>query len=158
MSALRLDTYALGKRFGALQALDDVSIAVRPGSVHALLGENGAGKSTLMAVASGALAPDTGSVTIQGRPLGTADPRTAQALGLAIVRQTPALLPQLTVVENMELTRGRRWIGSTSARTSTIMTMPKAEASPTSLCVKPMRKMSRPGTSVARPGPPWVEM
>ena len=48
MNALRLDTYALGKRFGALKALDDVSIAVRPGSVHALLGENGAGKSTLV--------------------------------------------------------------------------------------------------------------
>lgn len=102
------------KSFPGVRALTDVSIEVRRGEVHALVGENGAGKSTLMAVASGALAPDTGSVTIQGRTLSAADPRMAQALGLAIVRQTPALLPQLSVMENMELTRGRRWIGSLS--------------------------------------------
>lgn len=100
------------KSFPGVRALTGVSIEVRRGEVHALVGENGAGKSTLMAVASGALAPDTGSVTIQGQPLSAADPRLAQSLGLAIVRQTPALLPQLTVLENMELTRGRQWIGN----------------------------------------------
>lgn len=102
----------VNKSFPGVRALSDVDLEVAVGEVHALVGENGAGKSTLMAVASGALTPDTGSVTIQGTQLSQTDPMQAQALGLAIVRQVPALLPQLTVLENMELTRGTRWIGS----------------------------------------------
>ena len=110
-----LSLQSVSKSFPGVRALADVTLEVRRGEVHALVGENGAGKSTLMAVASGAIAPDTGSVSIQGNPLEIADPMRAQEFGLAIVRQTPALLPQMTVLENMELTRGTRWISSTKS-------------------------------------------
>lgn len=107
-----LSLEGVSKSFPGVRALSDVTLEVRRGEVHALVGENGAGKSTLMAVASGALAPDTGSVVICGNTLTTPDPMLAQSFGLSIVRQTPALLPQLTVLENMELSRGTRWITS----------------------------------------------
>lgn len=109
---LLLSLTGVSKSFPGVRALSDVTLEVKRGEVHALVGENGAGKSTLMAVASGALAPDTGSVVIQGNLLESADPMLAQSYGLAIVRQTPALLPQLTVMENMELSRGTKWIAS----------------------------------------------
>jgi len=102
------------KSFPGVRALTDVSLQVEAGEVHALVGENGAGKSTLMSIASGSLAPDSGSVHIQGTVLRTSSPRMAHELGLGIVRQIPALLPQLTVMENMELMRGTRWIASMS--------------------------------------------
>jgi ribose transport system ATP-binding protein len=76
---------------------------VRAGEVHALLGENGAGKSTLMAVAAGSLAPDTGTVEIGGEPLTTTSPSAAQALGLAVVYQHPAIADDISVLENMLL-------------------------------------------------------
>jgi len=107
-----LSLECVNKSFPGVRALTDVSLQVDPGEVHALVGENGAGKSTLMSIASGSLAPDSGSVHIQGKALRTTSPRMAQELGLAIVRQIPALLPQLTVTENMELMRGTKWIAS----------------------------------------------
>ncbi|MBB5157188.1 ATP-binding cassette domain-containing protein [Saccharopolyspora phatthalungensis] len=89
------------KRFSGVVALHSASLEVLAGEVHAVVGENGAGKSTMMAIASGALAPDAGTVQICGTPLPRADPRAAQALGLAVVHQHPALLPDLTVEENL---------------------------------------------------------
>ena len=91
------------KSFGAVRALKGVSLEVRAGEVHALLGENGAGKSTLMAVAAGSLQPDEGAVEIGGERLDAASPSAAQALGLGVVYQHPALADDLTVVENMVL-------------------------------------------------------
>jgi ribose transport system ATP-binding protein len=91
------------KTFGAVQALKGVSLEVRAGEVHALLGENGAGKSTLMAVAAGSLQPDEGVVEIGGERLDAASPSAAQALGLGVVYQHPALADDLSVVENMVL-------------------------------------------------------
>ncbi|OZE79478.1 ABC transporter [Rhodococcus sp. 15-649-1-2] len=92
----------VSKSFPGVKALDAVSIVVFPGEVHGLIGENGAGKSTLMAVASGALEPDEGTVMINGEIIG-ADPQGARRAGLAIVRQEPALMPDLTVAENLYL-------------------------------------------------------
>src|SRR3979490_3407914 len=89
------------KAFGGVRALKGVTLEVRAGEVHALLGENGAGKSTLMAVAAGSLQPDEGTVEIAGETLKTASPGAAQALGLGVVYQHPALAEDLTVVENM---------------------------------------------------------
>ncbi|MFM7705478.1 MAG: ATP-binding cassette domain-containing protein, partial [Rubrivivax sp.] len=106
MTALRLDTYALGKRFGALQALDEVSIAVQPGTVHALLGENGAGKSTLVKCVVGYQRPDAGTVLIDGREVDIASPAAAHALGIGMVYQHFAVVPGRTVAENRLIARG----------------------------------------------------
>src|ERR1700749_3817617 len=104
--ALRLTD--VRKSFGAVRALKGVTLEVRAGEVHALLGENGAGKSTLMAVAAGSLQPDEGTVEIAGGTLKTASPGAAQALGLGVVYQPPALAEDLTVVENMLLSMPRK--------------------------------------------------
>ena len=107
------------KSFPGVKALAEVSLEVKAGEVHALVGENGAGKSTLMAVASGALAQDEGTVEIAGQPLTEASPDLARELGLAIVRQDPALLPDLTVAENMAIGSGqtsRRGLSVAAAR------------------------------------------
>ena len=89
------------KTFPGVVALKDVTFEVLAGEVHALVGENGAGKSTLMAVAAGSTVPDSGTVEIGGRPLETASPSEAQALGLGIVYQYLSILEDLTVTENL---------------------------------------------------------
>src|SRR4051812_18298309 len=91
------------KRFPGVDALKDVSLDAYAGRVHALLGENGAGKSTLMGVASGALRPDAGTIEIAGTRGEHVSPAQAASLGLAIVPQEPALLPDLTVAETLAL-------------------------------------------------------
>jgi ribose transport system ATP-binding protein len=91
------------KHYGAIAALTDVSFDVLPGEVHALLGENGAGKSTLMNVASGTTTPDAGTIVFDGRRFDSLTPALAQELGIAIVHQHPALLPDMTVAENIRL-------------------------------------------------------
>jgi ribose transport system ATP-binding protein len=93
----------ISKHFGAIAALTDVSFEVLPGEVHALLGENGAGKSTLMAVASGAISPDNGTIVFEGSIVENLTPAVAQDLGIAIVHQHPALLPDMTVAENIRV-------------------------------------------------------
>ena len=104
-SALRL--VGIEKSFPGVRALKSVDLEVLAGEVHALVGENGAGKSTLMAVASGAMSPDSGRVEIVGSLLATASPDEARSLGLGIVRQDPALLPDLTVAENLAIGTGQ---------------------------------------------------
>jgi ribose transport system ATP-binding protein len=99
------------KTFPGVRALTDVNLTVRAGEVHALVGENGAGKSTLMAVASGALTPNAGTIEIGGVALVIANPEQARELGLGIVRQDPALLPDLTVAENMAIGAGYKRAG-----------------------------------------------
>jgi len=98
-SVLRLS--GIGKKFSGVAALTDVSLTVHPGEVHALLGENGAGKSTLMNIATGSLAPDTGSISVAGQDFAALTPAHANELGIAIVHQHPAVLPDLTVLENL---------------------------------------------------------
>jgi ribose transport system ATP-binding protein len=98
-----LSLRGITKHYGAIAALTDVSFDVFAGEVHALLGENGAGKSTLMNVASGATTPDDGAIVFEGEPVGHLTPALAQALGIAIVHQHPALLPDMTVAENLRV-------------------------------------------------------
>src|SRR5436309_8271243 len=101
-----LSMLGITKHFGAIAALRDVSFDVQPGEVHALLGENGAGKSTLMNVASGTLAPDTGTILFADSAIDNLTPAVAQELGVAMVHQHPALLPDMTVAENIRVAVG----------------------------------------------------
>ncbi len=93
----------LSKSFAGVQALRGVSFELRPGEVHALVGENGAGKSTLIKIITGAHQPDEGTLEINGELLRENDPVRSRALGIAAIYQHPALFPDLTVAENIAL-------------------------------------------------------
>ena len=96
------------KRFGRLTALDDASLVVRAGTVHALLGENGAGKTTLMRIAFGLLAPDKGELAVGGAPVRLGSPADAIARGIGMVHQHFTNVGPMTVAENIALGgRGR---------------------------------------------------
>ena len=101
--ALALETYQLTKRFGAFTAMDQVSMKVEPGTVHALLGENGAGKSTLVKCVAGFQQAEEGSILIDGREQSIANPIVARALGIGMVYQHFTLAPGMTVAENLVL-------------------------------------------------------
>ena len=94
------------KRFGGVQALRGVDFDLRRGEIHALLGENGAGKSTLMNILSGVVEPDSGEMRIDGAPARFADPRAAQAAGVATIFQELDLVPSLDVTANLFLGPG----------------------------------------------------
>ncbi|MDO9378403.1 MAG: ATP-binding cassette domain-containing protein [Nocardioidaceae bacterium] len=91
------------KRYGGVTALSQVDLDIRPGEVHAVLGENGAGKSTLMGVATGATQPDEGTIAVGGTEVDSLTPRSVTDMGIAIVHQHPAVLPDLTVLENLRV-------------------------------------------------------
>ena len=93
----------ISKSYAGVAALTDVSLDVVAGEIHALLGENGAGKSTLMGVASGATQADAGTITFAGVSIASLDPAVATGLGIAIVHQHPAILPDMTVEENIRV-------------------------------------------------------
>jgi ribose transport system ATP-binding protein len=93
----------IGKSFGATRALESVDFTLRPGAVHAVLGENGAGKSTLMKILAGAVRPDAGSLTLDGKAYAPADPLAARRAGVAIVYQELSICPHLSVAENIVL-------------------------------------------------------
>src|SRR4051812_4935743 len=91
----------VSKRFGAVQALSDVSLDFRRGEILALVGENGAGKSTLMRILEGEHRPDAGSLLIDGRRVTLATPREAHAHGVRVIHQEPEIIPELSVAENI---------------------------------------------------------
>jgi simple sugar transport system ATP-binding protein len=93
----------IDKRFGAVTALNGANLFVRPGTVHAVLGENGAGKTTLMRVAYGMTMPDRGVVRIRGRAVQLRSPADAIGLGIGMVHQHFTLVPAMTVAENLAL-------------------------------------------------------
>lgn len=100
---IALQMTAISKRFGPVEALCDVSFAVRAGTVHALVGENGAGKSTLMKILAGVYQPDNGSIGIKGRPCAFDNPQQALAAGVSMIYQELDLAEHLTVAENVFL-------------------------------------------------------
>ena len=106
-SALALQTYRLTKRFGSFTALDEVTISVRPGTVHALLGENGAGKSTLVKCLAGYHLPDDGAILLDDREREIRTPADARHLGIGMVYQHFTVVPGMTVAENLLLARGK---------------------------------------------------
>lgn len=103
MSAPVLALSGISKRFGAVQALSDVSLEVYPGEVVALVGDNGAGKSTLIKVIAGVGPADTGEIRWEGKPVHIGKPSDATALGIATVYQDLALADNLDVVGNLYL-------------------------------------------------------
>lgn len=90
------------KRFGGAVAVNEVSVSVRPGEIHAVVGENGAGKSTLMRMLAGILVPDAGEIVVEGSLL-KGGPRAALDAGVALVHQELSLIPEMTVAENIVL-------------------------------------------------------
>jgi ABC-type sugar transport system ATPase subunit len=95
----------VSKRFGATQALDKVSIAIRAGEVHGLVGENGAGKSTLINILGGEIQPDAGEILLHGHHVRWRDPHHASTNGISVVHQELSLCPNLTATENIGLAR-----------------------------------------------------
>ena len=113
---LLLEASGIAKTYGAVVALRNASLAVRPGEVHALMGANGAGKSTLVKILTGAVRPDTGTIAVRGKPRMAHSPAEARRGGVVSVYQEPALIPDLDVRANLRLTQTplepfRHWLG-----------------------------------------------
>jgi ribose transport system ATP-binding protein len=100
-----LEVRNVAKRYGPVVALQSADLVVEPGEVHALVGANGAGKSTLVKVLTGVIRHDAGTIAVNGEPVRIASPEGARRVGFAPVFQDPALLPDLTVAQNLRLTR-----------------------------------------------------
>jgi ABC-type sugar transport system ATPase subunit len=112
VAGLRVDARHVSKRYGAAVALDDVSVTILAGSIHALVGENGAGKSTLAKVIAGAVVPDEAELLVDDRPVSYKSPRDAIREGIAIIDQELALVPEMSALDNVFLgaERGRRGV------------------------------------------------
>ena len=104
MTELLLEATGVEKRYGAVTALREASLSVRPGEIHALMGANGAGKSTLVKVLTGAVRPDAGTVMLRGTERTAHSPAEARRAGMVSVYQEPAIIPDLSVAENLVLT------------------------------------------------------
>ncbi|MGE7368443.1 sugar ABC transporter ATP-binding protein [Neorhizobium sp. NPDC001467] len=100
-----LEIRDMSKEFGAVKALKNMQLSVKPGRVHTILGENGAGKSTLMKILAGVYQPTTGSIVLDGQPYAPANPQDAAKAGLTIVFQELSLCNNMTVAENILATR-----------------------------------------------------
>ena len=111
---LLLSMQNITKSFSGVTVLDDVSFEVRPGEVHALIGENGAGKSTLMKIVTGLCEADRGEIFWKGQPVEIRTPHQAHELGINIVHQELMLVPQLSIGENVFL--GRHPVGAGLSR------------------------------------------
>ncbi len=100
---LRLELTGITKQYPAVLANDQVSLRVKPGEIHAVLGENGAGKSTMMKMIYGAVQPDAGEIRFNGAPVHIANPAAARKLGISMVYQHFSLFDTLTAAENVWL-------------------------------------------------------
>ncbi len=103
-----LQAVGLSKEFGSVQVLHDLSLDVRMGEVHSIIGENGAGKSTLMRLFAGHLQPSSGEIRMDGKRISLPNPFVAESLGIALVHQEILLAPDLTVAQNLYLGRELR--------------------------------------------------
>jgi ABC-type sugar transport system ATPase subunit len=102
-SSIGIELRGISKRYGGAQALDDVTVTVTGGQIHALVGENGAGKSTLGKIVAGAVIADGGEIRVDGRGVVFRNPRDAIREGIALIHQELALVPALSVIDNVFL-------------------------------------------------------
>ena len=102
MTSPVIEARSIVKSFGGVRAVDDVSVSVMPGEIHAVIGENGAGKSTLMRILAGVETPDSGSVRIDGKEIENSAKASIDA-GISLVHQELSLIPEMTVAENIML-------------------------------------------------------
>lgn len=109
MAPLLVEVKGVSKRFGPVRALRSVDFNLRPGEVHALIGENGAGKTTLMMILSGVYRPDEGEIRVDGEPVTLLTPVHAQRAGIATVFQEFSLVPVVSVAENIFMNRAPVW-------------------------------------------------
>ena len=105
MAEFKLEMKGVCKSFPGVKALDNVQLALRPGTVHALMGENGAGKSTLVKVLTGVYPRDGGTVRLNGEEINPRTPKEAQECGISTVYQEVNLCTNLTVAENIFIGR-----------------------------------------------------
>ena len=108
MTDLLLEVTGIAKRYGAVTALRNASLSVRPGEIHALMGANGAGKSTLVKILTGAARPDSGTILVRGKARDLHSPTAARRSGVVSVYQEPALIPDLDIESNLRLTNTPR--------------------------------------------------
>jgi ribose transport system ATP-binding protein len=123
-----LEATGISKAFGAVVALKNASLVVRPGEVHALMGANGAGKSTFVKILTGNIHPDSGVISVRGREREVHSPAQARRGGLVSVYQEPALIPDLDIRANLRLTRTpldafRHWVDELGLEGLDLMTM-----------------------------------
>ena len=104
----RLQLVGITKRYPAVVANNKVSLTVRAGEIHAVLGENGAGKSTLMKIIYGSVKPDEGHMLVDGKPVQVRNPQEARQLGISMVFQHFSLFDTLTVAENVWLGQDKK--------------------------------------------------
>lgn len=145
----------MSKSFGAVRALHEVSLSLRPGEVHALAGENGAGKSTLIKTLAGVHRPDGGQVLLDGRPVAFHGPADARDAGIAVIYQEPTLFPDLSIAENIFMGRQpRRGLGRIDRRAmhgATAELMQPARRGPGARASKPAGSPSRTSRSSRSP-------
>ena len=145
-----LEMRGISKRFGATQALEDVSLQLRAGEIHALLGENGAGKSTLIKIMTGLYVPDEGSVLVDGDEVRLRSSADAQRLGVAAIYQEPMIFPDLDVAENIfighrdrgKIVDGGSW-SARRPRSSASSTCASTSAIPPAVSPSPSSRRSR---------------
>ena len=101
MENYALELRNITKTYPGVVALDKVSLGLKKGEIHALVGENGAGKSTLIKVISGAIAPDEGKIVVEGKEYERMTPALSKSLGIEVIYQEFNLIPNLSIAENM---------------------------------------------------------
>lgn len=116
VQAPTIELQSVGKRYGGISVLRDVSLTIRPGEIHGLLGENGAGKSTLLKILGGVIAADDGTVLLDDKPVRLGSPRVAIETGISLIAQELALVPDRSVLENIFLGQWANVAGVTNDR------------------------------------------
>ena len=106
----------ISKRYGGVRALQEARLVVEAGRIHAVLGENGAGKSTLIKIMAGVVAPDEGTMLLDGQPVAFASPAAANAAGIVCIFQELSLIPDLSVADNIAISNPPRRFGLIDAR------------------------------------------